>query len=34
MTVSNEELRTHLQAFDFPLLFVEGLGGIISRGNH
>ena len=26
MPVSIEELRPHLQAFDFPLLFVEGLG--------
>ena len=26
MPVSIEELRTHLQAFDFPRLFVEGLG--------
>ena len=26
MTVSIEELRPHLQAFDFPSLFVEGLG--------
>ena len=26
MTVSIEELRPHLQAFDFPRLFVEGLG--------
>ncbi len=26
MPVSAEELRSHLQAFDFPRLFVEGLG--------
>ncbi len=26
MPVSIEELRPHLQAFDFPRLFVEGLG--------
>ena len=26
MTISLEELRPHLQAFDFPRLFVEGLG--------
>ena len=26
MPVSVEELRPHLQAFDFPRLFVEGLG--------
>ena len=26
MPVSTEELRPHLQAFDFPRLFVEGLG--------
>ena len=26
MTVTIEELRPHLQAFDFPRLFVEGLG--------
>ena len=26
MSVSTEELRPHLQAFDFPRLFVEGLG--------
>ena len=26
MPVSGEELRSHLQAFDFPRLFVEGLG--------
>lgn len=26
MTASLEELRSHLQAFDFPRLFIEGLG--------
>ena len=26
MTVSIEELRPYLQAFDFPRLFVEGSG--------
>ena len=32
MPVSVEELRPHLQAFDFPRLFVEGLGWDHFRG--
>ena len=31
MTISLEELRPHLQAFDFPRLFVEGL--VFRLGN-
>ena len=32
MTVTIEELRPHLQAFDFPRLFVEGLGWDYYQG--
>ena len=34
MPVSIEELRPHLQAYDFTRLFVEGLGGTTTKTHH